>query len=219
MITFSGIDCAGKSTQIEIVKKEFDRKNIKCRVIWSRGGYTSWVEGIKTLVRRDKGFSDEQKKAYRDAISNNSFKSKLLLWASRVDLIRYYGIVFRWIEFTGTKILCDRYIWDTLIDFRMKFPKIDFEKWVCWKLMIRLIKKPECSIIFTIPIDESMRRSIEKNDEHSEPYDFRLERIHNYEKEIKAGRWQFVIDAMAPIPDVTRQVKEIINKHAKGISI
>ena len=219
MITFSGIDCAGKSTQIDLIKKELDKNHIKNRVIWSRGGYTSWVEGIKTMVRRDKSFSEEQKKEYRDAISNSSFKSKLLLWASIVDLIRYYGIVFRWIELTGTKILCDRYIWDTLIDFRMKYPKIDFEKWISWRLMIKVIMKPECSIIFTIPIDESMRRSIEKNDEHSEPYDFRLERIHNYEKEIEAGRWQFVIDAMQPISEVAKQVEEIINHNAKGISI
>lgn len=219
MITFSGIDCAGKSTQIAIILKEFEKQNIKCKVIWSRGGYTSWVEGIKTLVRRDKGFSEEQKKEYREQIAKSSFKSKLLLWASICDLIRYYGIVFRWIEFTGTTILCDRYIWDTYIDFLMKYPDIEFEKWLSWKLMLKLIKKPECSMIFTIPIDLSMQRSIEKNDEHSEPYDFRLRRLSNYVKEIGNNRWDFTIDSTVPIEKVTEQVKEIINQNVKGVRI
>lgn len=219
MITFSGIDCAGKSTQIDILKEELDACHVKYKIIWSRGGYTSWVEGIKTLVRRDKNYSDEQKKEYRDQISRNSRKSRLLLWASIVDLIRYYGIVFRFIELNGTKIVCDRYLWDTYIDFRMKFPHIDFEKWLSWKLLIRVAKKPNCSIVFTIPIEESMRRSVEKNDQHSEPYDFRLRRIQLYMEVIQQGKWQHVVDAMAPIDKVSIKVKEIITTHEKDISI
>lgn len=219
MITFSGIDCAGKSTQIEIIKKKLDSNGIKCRVIWSRGGYTSWVEGIKTLIRRDKGFSEKEKVEYRERINNNTFKSRLLLWASICDLIRFYGIVFRWIEFTGTVLLCDRYIWDTYIDFKMKYPKLDFENWLSWKIMIRLIKKPTCSIIFTIPIDESMRRSIEKKDEHSEPYDFRLQRINKYIEEIRNHRWHFVINAETSIESVASQVEEIVKKYVKGLRI
>lgn len=218
VITFSGIDCAGKSTQIEIIKEALDSHNIKNRVIWSRGGYTSWVEGIKTLVRRDKGFSDEEKKKYREDISNNSKKSKLLLWASIMDLVRYYGIVFRCIELTGTKILCDRYLWDTYIDFKMKYPTIDFSNWKSWKLLERIAKKPECSIVFTIPIEESMKRSVEKNDQHSEPYDFRLQRINQYIMAINENKWQYVVDAMKSKELVTAEVKEIIRHNAKGIN-
>lgn len=219
MITFSGIDCSGKSTQIEIIKKEFEEQGIPCRVIWSRGGYTSWVEGIKTFIRRDKNFSEEEKKEYREQINKSTFKTRLLLWASICDLIRYYGIVFRWIELKGELILCDRYIWDTYIDFLMKYPNIKFENWLCWKLMIKLIKNPECSIIFTIPINVSMQRSIEKNDQHSEPYDFRKKRLEKYFREIKNKRWQYVIDAEAPIEEVTKKVKEIISENVKGLRI
>lgn len=85
--------------------------------------------------------------------------------------------------------------------------------------MLKLIKKPECSMIFTIPIDLSMQRSIEKNDEHSEPYDFRLRRLSNYVKEIGNNRWDFTIDSTVPIEKVTEQVKEIINQNVKGVRI
>ncbi len=210
MITFSGIDCAGKSTQLDIIKKLLDEKGIKCRVIWSRGGYTSWVEGIKTLLRKDSNYTEEQKQEYREAFNTNSKKQRLLLWASIADLIRYYGIVFRFIELSGTLILCDRYIWDTYIDFKMKYPDIDFENWLIWKIMIKLIKKPKVSIIFTIPIDVSMQRSIEKDDPHSEPYDFRVARIKRYEEEIRNKRWDYAIDATENKDAVSQQVLKIL---------
>ncbi|MDP3386735.1 MAG: hypothetical protein Q8S24_05845 [Eubacteriales bacterium] len=210
MITFSGIDCAGKSTQLELIKQYLDSKGIKSRVIWSRGGYTSLVEGIKKIVRKDKGYTEEQKDEFRRELSQDLIKMKLLLWVSILDLIRYYGIVFRLIEGSGTLILCDRYIWDTYIDFKIKYPQFEFENWFCWKLMMKIIKKPECSIIFTIPIEVSMQRSIEKNDPHSEPFDLRLKRLKMYEEEIENGRWEQEVDAQTQIEAVTLKVKEII---------
>ena len=212
MITFSGIDCSGKSTQIETIKKYYEGKGIKVRVIWSRGGYTSWVEGIKTFIRKDKHLSEAEKADYRAKINGNHRKAKLLLWASIVDLIRYYGIVFRWIEMTGTVLLCDRYIWDTYIDFSLKYKDIEFEKWLCWKAMLKLIKQPDKSIIFTIPIEESMRRSLEKSDPHSEPCDERRIRIQRYMTEIENGRWHYVVNAQSPIQAVTEKVIEILER-------
>ena len=38
MIAFSGIDCGGKSTQIEKVRLAFDAKKRRAKVIHSRGG-------------------------------------------------------------------------------------------------------------------------------------------------------------------------------------
>ncbi len=212
MITFSGIDCSGKSTQIDIIKEYLAQQGKQVEVIWSRGGYTPWVEGFKTLIRRDKNYTEEQKKAYREAVSNSSFKSKLLLFASIWDLARYYGITFRWKDRGNRLVVCDRYIWDTLIDFKVKFPGIDFEKWFCWKFMVRVIKKPSHSFIFTIPAEESMRRSDLKNDLHPEPYDVRVFRINCYMEQIEKGRWSHVIDATVPIEEVSAQVKEILNE-------
>ncbi len=214
MITFSGIDCSGKSTQIDIIKKYLQDHGENVEVIWSRGGYTPWVEGFKTLIRPDKHYSEEQKKAYRESVSNNSGKSRLLLLASIWDLARYYGIVFRWKELTGKLIVCDRYIWDTLIDFKVKFPQFDFEKWLSWKIMLKLIYKPKHSFIFTIPAEESMRRSDMKDDPHPEPFDIRVFRINCYMEQIEKGCWSHVIDATVPIEAVSEQVKEILSEYA-----
>ena len=53
MITFSGIDCSGKSTQIENVTRILNYKGQKCKVIWSRGGYTPILEFVKNIIRTD----------------------------------------------------------------------------------------------------------------------------------------------------------------------
>tara|TARA_B100001971_G_C17974441_1_gene424085 strand:- start:38 stop:184 length:147 start_codon:yes stop_codon:yes gene_type:complete len=41
IIVFSGLDCSGKSTQIEFLDEIFSKKGQKSLVFWSRGGYTS----------------------------------------------------------------------------------------------------------------------------------------------------------------------------------
>lgn len=211
MITFSGIDCSGKSTQIDILKNYYDGKGLKSKVIWNRGGYTSWVEAIKNLVRLDKNYTEKQKKEYRSSINSNPKKAKLLLFASILDLIRFYGIVFRIIELLGVKIICDRYIWDTYIDFKIKYPQYNFENWFSWRLLLRCMKKPDHSIIFVIPAEESMRRSELKFEPFPETYEERIIRIEYYIREITNGKWNHVIDGQQNIDDVTRQVLEKIN--------
>ena len=212
MITFSGIDCAGKSTQIEKIKKYYEDQGVRCRVIWSRGGYTSWVEGFKTLIRRDKGFSEEAKEEYRASIKKTGWKNKLYLVASIWDMLRFYGIVYRFIEAKGDLIICDRYVWDTCIDFQMRYPQYDFQNWFCWKLMLKCIKKPTYSFVFTIPAEESMRRSKLKEEPRPEPLEKRVIRIEHYMREIKNKRWMYVVDCMKPLDAVTGEVIEILER-------
>lgn len=215
MITFSGIDCSGKSTQIDLIKKYYEDKGVKVRVIWSRGGYTSWVEGFKTLIRQDKALEGEEKEAYRQNAVKASWKNKLYLKASIWDMLRFYGIVYKWIELTGTLIICDRYVWDTYIDFLMRYSQYDFENWFCWKLMIKLIKKPTHSFVFTIPAEESMRRSNLKFEPRPEPIEKRRIRIDHYMEEIKNNRWMYTVDCMRPIPEITEEVIKILEGTGK----
>ena len=54
MISISGIDCCGKSTQIELLCEELKSKGQKCEVIWSRGGYTPGIQVVKGIFRKEK---------------------------------------------------------------------------------------------------------------------------------------------------------------------
>ena len=210
MIAFSGIDCGGKSTQIEKVKKAFDDHNRKAKIIHSRGGYTPLLEFMKTMIRSDRGGSAQEHAQYREAVHGNPKKRKLLLWLSILDLGLYYGIYFRLVELFGTTILADRYFWDSCIDFRMKFPEFDFEKWLVWKIAKAIYLKPESAIIYTIPAELSMYRSTLKEEPWPESIDVRRDRIERYMKEIQLGRWQYVIDATPSIDDVYEETIRIL---------
>jgi thymidylate kinase len=206
MIAFSGIDCSGKSTQIDLLCREFEKKNIKYEVIWSRGGYTPIIRFIKNLVRDKQSVTREERIAYSDSISNNSFKKGILFVASLIDLWFYYSVVFRIKELFGTTVVCDRYLWDTYIDYVIKYPGYTHNNGTWWHLMSKTIMKPKVSFIFTLSAEESMIRSTLKEEPFPETVDQRQKRIELYMDEIDNHRWQYVIDASVPINDVFMQV-------------
>lgn len=210
MISFSGIDCGGKSTQIEKVKLAYQSKNRKVKIIHSRGGYTPVLEWLKTLIRSDKGGSTQEQAQYREAVHSNPKKRKLLLWLSIADMGLFYGLWFRLVELFGTTVLADRYFWDSCIDFRMKYSEFDFEKWLIWRFAKAIYLKPKCSIIYTIPAELSMYRSTLKEEPWPEPVEVRQDRIKRYQKEIELGRWSHVVDATGTIEEVYEETVRIL---------
>ena len=170
------------------------------------------LESFKTLIRTDKSYSAEEKAAYRESINTNSKKRKLLLWLSIFDLSIYYGFYFRIVELFGTTILADRYFWDSYIDLKMKYPDVNYEKWLVWKWCKSVFQKPEHSSIYVIPAEVSMYRSTLKEEPWPEPIEVRETRINLYMEEIENGRWANVIDATDSIQAVFNKTMEIIKK-------
>ena len=52
LITFSGLDGAGKSTQIELLMERLRQEGRQPVYVWTRGGYTPLFEAFKSLLRR-----------------------------------------------------------------------------------------------------------------------------------------------------------------------
>ncbi len=212
MISFSGIDCSGKSTQIELLCRELDARHRKYQVVWSRGGYTPGIEWVKKQLRRGKEPSREEHLAQSAAVNANPKQRKLLFLGALMDLWLYYSIVLRVKEWCGTLVICDRYIWDTYIDFCMKYPEYDFEHGFWWKLTLKTMVKPKPSFVLFIPAEESMRRSDLKDEPFPEPIEVRDERIRRYLCEVDRGRWQHTVDAMVSIDEVFAQIREKVSE-------
>ena len=94
IISISGIDGAGKSTQIGFIKKKLLRENKKVFIFWSRIGYTSGFQFIKDILRllfRNQlpkaGNTKKRKKALKNRIVSN-----LWIFLAIMDLFYYYVI-------------------------------------------------------------------------------------------------------------------------------
>lgn len=204
LIEFSGLDCAGKSTQIDLLKSYLEDKGYATKVVWSRGGYTPGIETLKSIVRRGKSKKPEDQTAEerKAKVACEPQGGKVLLWLSIVDLVRYWGFTFkRWSK--GNKVLvCDRYFWDTFIDFQLKYKDVNFEDWTVWKILKRVYRKPDVSFVLTITPEESVRRSELKFEPFPESEEKRKMRLDKYLEEIDNGRWQYVIDCMRLIEEI-----------------
>ena len=137
LITFSGIDGAGKSTQIVILKKNLAHQGIKVKHIWARGGYTKGFETLKKIIRlifRNKlpesGISEKRIK-----IIAKPWIAKLWIRIAILDLILLWCVYVRVFKIMGFYILCDRYIEDTALDFKKNFSLIDVNKMFLSKKM------------------------------------------------------------------------------------
>lgn len=209
MISFSGIDCSGKSTQINLVCGLLESKGRKYEVVWSRGGYTPGIEFVKKLIRRGKPESRQKIIEESNHINENKTKRKILFVAGLIDLWAYYSIILR-LKGMRKVVICDRYIWDTYIDYKLKYPEYDFEHGFWWQLTLKTMVKPRPSFCLTIPAEVSMYRSTLKDEPFPEPIEARQKRIEKYQEELRNGRWNYIIDATKSVEEVYSEIKERI---------
>lgn len=196
LIVFSGIDSAGKSTQIELLKKHLYEKNIRFKVIWSRGGYTSIFEFLKNAIRMvfGKKLPDPGRNASRQNMFEKKSVSKIWYILGMLDLIRLYFFSFRLYRLFGYTIIADRYLWDTYVDFKISLKNIDIEKSFLWKLAVKLSPKPYKSILLYISPETSFQRSILKDEPHFDSLEIRSKRIGIYDTLISLQKWGYVVN-------------------------
>jgi len=128
--------------------------------------------------------------------------SRIWLNIAILDLILYYGIWFRLLLLRYEIVIADRYIWDSLIDFKLKFSHIEIESLFLWKLLTKVHKRPDESVILTLNIEESLARSIDKKEPFMESVTIRQSRIKLYYSLMNHNKWKHIIDGAMPIDNV-----------------
>ena len=210
IVSFSGIDSAGKTTQIEMLLAHCKENNIRAKRLWGKARGTPGVVFLKSLVRRDRKMSQEEKLEYRADFFQNRKKKKFLLVVSLLDLLWYFGIYYR-IESLFYKItILDRYVWDTFIEVKTEFTGIDFEDWLLWKLVVMVSPKPKHSFLFVIPAEESLRRDVQKGDLTVDKIELKKEKIALYMQLKDEGKWLHIMDGMKSREELHKSVLTIL---------
>ena len=212
VIFFSGLDCSGKSTQINFLKATYDLKNKKNLVFWSRGGYTPGFQKLKDLMRYISGskLPKPGKSKERDKALSNPIIIKIWLTIAMLDLFFYYVIFLRFKYLLGYNIICDRFLMDTKIDFNLSYPKSRANKWFLWRLIQLLAIKPNHHFVSTIPVNESVIRSKNKFEPFPDSPQTLENRLKLYKKYIRNNKKLIHIDGMRDIDKIKSQVHGII---------
>lgn len=214
IIAFSGIDGAGKSTQIDLLIRELKSQGQKTAYYWSRGGYTGPFLAFKNLLRRALGgrLPPPGRSEKREKVFQRPFVCSLWLTLAIVDLILVYGIYIRFLTFMGKVVLADRYLWDTWIDFQLNFPDSRFDKSLLWRVLCKVSPKPAGAFLFLVPVEEALRRSALKSEPFPDSEEVLRKRIVLYTTAFPATIWH-CIDSLRPVDDIQKEVQELVLGH------
>jgi thymidylate kinase len=185
---FSGLDGAGKSTQIGLILARFEAAGISARCVWIRGGYTPGFEWLKRTLRRLK--SGALPAPGRSAERQQRFRSphvrRLWLVIALCDLAALVGWI-RCLLLFGRTVVADRYLEDTLLDFQLNFPEEDVRRWWLWRFVCGVAPSPNHSFVFIIPVAESLRRSQLKQEPFPDSPEVLAARLAGYQRLLAQG--------------------------------
>lgn len=211
IISFSGIDSAGKTTQIDLFSNYLREHKISYKKVWSKARGTPGVLLLKHIVRSDKKMDSAGKIEYRNEIFNNLKKKKLLYIASMLDLCWYWGIHYRVLNVFYKYLICDRYLWDTYIEINHDFVGIDIDHSLLWKIVKCVAPKPRHSFVLIIPPEISLMRDKLKNASGIEGILCKTKKIEFYKKCIDEGRWSNVMDGQKSIEELHTLVLKAVS--------
>ena len=209
LISFSGIDSAGKSTQINNIVQYLHKKNVNAKVVWSRGGYTPNFLLIKKIIRKyfGKRLPVSGESHQRDEMFKKKWISSIWLYIALIDTFYLYVIKFRILSALGYVIIADRYIWDTYIDFILKFNSKVFEKKLIWKSLVLFFLKPKYSFLLHIPVEESIRRGKLKKEPFTEDSNTKEKRYAMYLELMENNTWDISINGMASESSIFKKIE------------
>lgn len=127
LIVLSGLDGSGKSTQTILLAERLRAEGIPAEPVWNRWKPAASAVFIslarRYLKAREKvkegdyrGFTDAKRRKMRSGLKRSVWQA--MAWGEYAAQVRARLFAHR---LKGTTILCDRYVYDTLVDIAINF--------------------------------------------------------------------------------------------------
>jgi thymidylate kinase len=215
LITLSGMDGSGKSTQIQLLKQALERGGSTVRVRWLRPGYGPELDRARAAIRAirpnampHREASEDQRSARKQAFAKPGVRATWRRLAC-ADAILQWGVKVRVELAAGRVVIADRWWEDALLDLEFRFPDDRTATRRSVLAVSRLIPRPAHRILLMVPPDVSARRCAEKEEPYPDDHALRERRYAAYQH-MAADSHHVVVDATVSVEAVHRAICEIV---------
>ncbi|MCB9727453.1 MAG: thymidylate kinase [Deltaproteobacteria bacterium] len=211
IIAVSGVDGAGKSTQIARLESWLRAHGARPEVLWHRPGYSPALDLARATLRRLRpgalptpGPSAARERAFSKPHVRRGWAALALL-----DSLVHYAAVVRARSLAGRAVICDRYVDDGLLDLRLRFSDLRTERWPATRALRALSPRPDLSILLMLDRAEVQARVARKAEPFPDPPEMRERRHAAYEALAATGRFT-VVDASGPPEVVFERIRALL---------
>lgn len=218
LFALSGVDCAGKSTQRDLLMDALRSRGYTPVTLWTRAGYSPGLKAIKRALRAMTGVRKPRRQCvsekpglYPRRLANlgNPLKRWLWLTAALLDLLWVYGVRIRIWKARGRIVVCDRYLLDCMVDFRVNFPADRIENRLLFRLLRCFSVRPDAAFCLLVPAEMSLERARGKSRFHWEPLEVLQQRRTDYEALSNLLGMQ-VLDGERPAGEIARSIQRSV---------
>lgn len=213
LVTISGIDFSGKSTQIRLLSEHLEREGRRTFVLWYRAGYSAALDTLRRTLRRIRpgALPAAGHNAQRERAFQRRFVQEAWARMAIADLAVQYATRIRWHLTAGEVVICDRFVWDSLIDLQLKFPHLAVSEWKQWQIAARAAPCPDLAILLAISDSEQQQRMTQKKEPFPDSPCTRGRRLAAYQDLAATGRF-VVLDGAQPESHVHQQITQLLRK-------
>jgi dTMP kinase len=206
LVTISGVDLAGKTTQLDALERWLADEGVSMTRLWYRPGYSSALNRVRDAVRalRPSALPPPGPSKERDRVFARPGVQGAWITMAIVDSIAQYALRVRAALARHEVVLCDRYIDDAVFDFELRFPQVPAGS---LRRVLRAVSpRPDLAVLLVLPWDEVMRRLTLKDEPFPDPIEQRRKRYQGYQQLAASGDY-LVVDATRSVESIQEELR------------
>ncbi len=169
LVTLSGVDGCGKTTQAEMLQSAFEVCHLRADRVWSRAGSARWLQLFTRWGKKQPAVNEassdatEMQLAEKVRLRQRRFRSPWVSWGwswlTTFELLLQYARQVTLPLVLGRVVICDRYVLDALADWAAYFGESTIERRLAAKILRWLTPRPRIGYWLDVPVEVAQSRS------------------------------------------------------------